>query len=132
MFVNYSYPQRTDLSDAPGRDNQGNVFTADVEYSSSSDQNDTAIITGLSEFTITITNFASVLGHPLLLDNTVSVQTRKIIVFFLHFFTEHGRIFIGTINPYSAKSIIHSRSFKRPKLHSVFTSWLDHSDFYTG
>lgn len=82
MFVNYSYPQRTDLSDAPGRDNQGNVFTADVEYSSSSDQNDTAIITGLSEFIRTITNFASVLGHPLLLDTTVVVETRKIIFYF--------------------------------------------------
>ena len=82
MFVNYSYPQRTDLSDAPGRDNQGNVFTADVEYSSSSDQNDTAIITGLSEFIITITNVASVLGDLLLLDTIVIVQTRKIIGFF--------------------------------------------------
>ena len=44
----FFYPQRTNLSDVSGSDTKGNVFTSDVEYSSSPDQNDTAIITGLS------------------------------------------------------------------------------------
>ncbi|XP_078378520.1 semaphorin-5A-like [Oculina patagonica] len=89
MTAGCAWRNRTNLSDAPGKDSKGMVFTADVEYSSSPDQNDTAII------------------------------------------TEHGTIFTGTINPYSWKSMIHSRSFKQPKLREVFTSLMDQSDFYT-
>ena len=48
------------------------------------------------------------------------------------FFTEHGTLFTGTINPYSGKPMIYSRSFREPKLQQVFTSLMDQSDFYAG
>ena len=49
----------------------------------------------------------------------------------LVFVTEHGTIFTGTINPYSGKSMIYSRSLQ-PRRFEVFTSLQDQSDFYTG
>ena len=44
------YPQRTNLQDASGNDNEGNVFKSAEAYDLASlrpDQNDTAVITGV-------------------------------------------------------------------------------------